>query len=205
VLPYKFISNYSASAYYLLHATIWLLSSDWNEKELKNFSVSIFVACLLADHQAEGHGPPVVRGPQVENRCSRLLRTSPTNWVALVNLSCNAHRCFPSGHSCKPTWHARNHKQTDQNTKTEWRKHGGHVWPHASSRLNYTTCSYLHNKIWLLRMCYSCSYKYLLFHSQFLCQVHAQIVDEQWCVQPSSHASLLHQLLCRLSPAKNPL
>ena len=26
---------------------------------------------LLADHQADGRGPPVVRGPQVENRSDR--------------------------------------------------------------------------------------------------------------------------------------
>ena len=42
---------------------------------------------LLADHQADGRGPPVVRGPQVENRCSRYIYVYIDIWGALNELA----------------------------------------------------------------------------------------------------------------------
>ena len=43
---------------------------------------------LFADHQADGRGPPVVRGPQVENRCSIIYNSRLMNTVNdLANLT----------------------------------------------------------------------------------------------------------------------
>ena len=56
---------------------------------------------LLADHQADGRGPPVVRGPQVENRWTivhlvyEYLAVFKKKTYLWITYSLNTTRCSP--------------------------------------------------------------------------------------------------------------